>query len=161
MDGQKKTFVVKVPAGIRNQEKVRLIGQGKQGKNGGKSGDLFIKINIKNSDTLKLQGYDVVTKLQLTPWEAVLGTKANVVGINEMSTIHIPAGTQTGELIKLQQKGYKDGKGGRGDLIIQVQIMIPKKLTEEEKELFKQLKEVSKFNPRTTEEVYKPKLKRA
>lgn len=155
VDGEMKTFTIKVPAGIRNHEKVRLIGQGKEGKNGGKNGDLFIKINIDNSTNLILRGYDIVTYLELTPWEAALGTKANVIGIDGISTIHVPAGTQTGEQIKLKQKGYKDGKGGRGDLIIQVKIMIPQKLTDKEKELFKKLKEVSKYNPRTQEERYK------
>lgn len=161
VDGQMKTFSIKVPAGIRNHEKVRLIGQGKEGKNGGKNGDLFIKINIENTSNLQLYGYDIITNLEISPWEAVLGTKANIAGIDEMSTIHIPSGTQTGDEFILKQKGYKDGKGGRGNLIIRIKIMIPKKLTEKEKELFKQLKEVSKFNPRITEDMYKPKSKDA
>lgn len=164
IDGEMKTFAIKVPAGIRNHEKIRLIGQGKEGKNGGKNGDLFIKINIENTSKLQLYGYDIITPLELSPWEAALGTKANVTGIDGISTIHVPSGTQTGEQIRLKQKGYKDGKGGRGDLIIQVQIMVPKKLTEKEKELFKKLKEVSKYNPRTKEETYKTheaKLKNA
>lgn len=149
VDGEMRTFTIKVPAGIRNGEKVRLIGQGKEGKNGGKNGDLFIKINIENSENLILNGCDINTQLSLTPWEAALGTKANVTGIDGISTIHVPAGTQTGEKISLKEKGYKDGKGGRGDLIVEAQIMIPKKLTEKEKELFKKLKEISKYNPRT------------
>ena len=149
VDGEMRTFKIKVPAGIRNGEKVRLIGQGKEGKNGGKNGDLFIKINIENSKTLKLQGCDIITTLELAPWEAALGTKANVTGIDGISTIHIPAGTQTGEKITLKQKGYKDGKGSRGDLIIIVQIMVPKKLTDKEKDLFRKLREISKYNPRT------------
>ena len=68
-----KTFSVKIPEGIRDGEKVRLLGQGKQGKNGGKNGDMFIKINIQNNNKFKLQGYDIVTDLLLTPWEAALG----------------------------------------------------------------------------------------
>lgn len=161
VDGQMKVFKIKVPAGIRNLEKVRLIGQGKDGKNGGKNGDLFIKVNIEDTNIFKLNGYDIITSLQLAPWEAALGTKVNVTGIDSMSTIHIPSGTQSGDTVTLKQKGYKDGKGGRGDLIIQIQIMIPKKLTDKEKELFKQLKEASKFNPRTQEETYKNKAKNA
>ena len=149
VNGEMRTFTIKVPAGIRNGEKVRLIGMGKEGKNGGKNGDLFIKINIEDTERLKLQGCDIITPLELAPWEAALGTKANVTGIDGISTIHIPAGTQTGEKITLKQKGYKDGNGGRGDLIIYIQIMVPKKLTDKEKELFRKLKEVSKYNPRT------------
>ena len=55
-----KTFSVKIPSGIRDGEKVRLLGQGKQGQNGGKNGDLFIKINIQNNDKFRLQGYDII-----------------------------------------------------------------------------------------------------
>lgn len=144
-----KTYSIKVPAGIKSGEKIRLIGQGKEGKNGGKRGDLFIKINIEDNENFVLKGSDIITTLELTPWEAALGTKANVTGIDEISTIYIPSGTQSGEEIKLKQKGFRDQTGVRGDLIIKVQIMIPKSLTEKEKELFIKLREISNYNPRT------------
>ena len=76
VDGNMKSFGVKVPAGIRNNEKIRLIGQGKEGKNGGKNGDLFIKINIEDNPKFKLKGYDIYTDLLLTPWEAALRNKS-------------------------------------------------------------------------------------
>ncbi len=76
VEGNLKNFMVKVPAGIRNNEKVRLIGQGKEGKNGGKNGDLFIKINIEDNQKFKLSGYDLHTELLLTPWEAALRNKS-------------------------------------------------------------------------------------
>ena len=72
VDGNMKSFNVKVPAGIRDNEKIRLIGQGKAGKNGGKNGDLFIKIKIEDTPKFQLKGYDLHTDLLLTPWEAVL-----------------------------------------------------------------------------------------
>ena len=92
-----KTFSVKIPSGIRDGEKVRLLGQGKQGQNGGKNGDMFIKINIQNNNKFRLQGYDIVTDLYLTPWEAALGTRANVEAIDEETKIYIPQGMQSGE----------------------------------------------------------------
>ena len=63
-------------------------------------------------------------------------------------SVYIPAGTQSGEEIKIENKGYKDGKGGRGNLILETRIMIPKKMNEQELELFKKMKSESKFNPR-------------
>ncbi len=147
-----KTFSVKVPDGIRNGEKIRLIGQGKTGKNGGKNGDLFIKINIENSKTFKLFSSDLYTDLLLTPWEAALGTRTNVQTIDGKTTIYIPQGMESGEKIKIPNKGYKDGKGGRGDLVAEIKIVVPKKLTEEENNLFEKLKEVSKFSPRNSVE---------
>ena len=148
IDGKMTTFDVKIPAGIRNGEKIRLIGQGKQGQNGGKNGDLFIKVNIEDSNIYKLHGYDIYTDLLLTPWEAVLGTKAQIETIDGESKIYVPQGVVSGEKIKIPAKGYKDGKGGRGDLIAKVNIMVPKKLSEQEKKLFEKLSTVSSFNPR-------------
>lgn len=152
VDGKMKTFSVKVPDGIRNGEKIRLIGQGKTGKNGGKNGDLFIKINIENSKIFKLFSSDLYTDLLLTPWEAALGTRTNVQTIDGKTTIYIPQGMESGEKIKIPNKGYKDGKGGRGDLVAEIKIVVPKKLTEEENNLFEKLKEVSKFSPRNSVE---------
>lgn len=138
-----KSFTVKIPAGIRNNEKIRLIGQGKKGENGGKNGDLLIKLNIENNKKFRLQGYNIYTDLKLQPWEAALGTRINIEGIDGDETLYIQKGIQTGDKIKVQGKGYKDGKGGRGDLIAEVKIVVPKKLSQEEIKLYENLKELS------------------
>lgn len=146
--GKMATFGVKIPAGIRNGEKIRLAGQGKPGINGGKNGDLYIKINILNNKKFKLDGCDIVTDLYITPWEAALGKKINISSIEESVNLYIPAGTQSGEVLRVPKKGYKDGQGSRGDLVANIKTVVPKELTEEEKNLFEQLKKVSNFNPR-------------
>ena len=143
-----KTFSVKIPEGIRNGEKIRLLGQGKLGKNGGKNGDLFIKINVKNNNKFRLEGYDIVTDLFLSPWEAALGKRVNIEAIDDTISLYVPPGIQSGEKVKIPQKGYKDGRGSRGDLVAEVKTVVPKKLTEDEKELFEKLKSISDFNPR-------------
>lgn len=148
VDGKMKTFTVSIPQGIRNGEKIRLIGQGKPGMNGGKNGDLFIRINIKNDKKFKLQGCDMYTDLLITPWEAALGTRVNIQSIDEETKVYIPQGIESGEKIRIPGKGYKDGKGSRGDLIAEVKIMVPKKLTSQEKKIFEQLDHISTFNPR-------------
>lgn len=148
MDGKMKTFNIKVPAGIRNGEKIRLIGQGKQGQNGGKTGDLFIKVNIENTKQYRLHGYDIYTDLWLAPWEAVLGTRVTIDTIDDTASIYIPQGIRSGEKIRIKQKGYKDGKGGRGDLIAEIKIIVPKNPSKEELELYKKIKEITKFEPR-------------
>lgn len=146
--GKMKTFSIKIPRGIRNHEKIRLLGQGKKGSNGGKSGDLLININILDNKNYKLKGYDIYTNLYLTPWEAALGTKVEVKTVDDEISVIIPAGVETGETFKLDDKGYFDGQGGRGKLIAEVKIMIPKKMTKEEQKLFEKLNSISKFNPR-------------
>lgn len=149
IEGNMKTFSVKIPEGIRDGEKIRLMGQGKKGSNGGKNGDLFIKIDIENNKEFKLYGSDLCTDLKLTPWEAVLGTRVDVKTIDGETKVYIPQGIQSGEKIKIPSKGYKDGQGGRGDLVAEVKIMVPKTLNLEEKEMYEKLKEMSRFNPRT------------
>ena len=149
VDGKTKTITIKIPEGIQNDEKIRLIGQGKQGKNGGKNGDLYIKINIENNKKYTLNGNNLYTIIPITPWEAALGTKAKVCSIDDTKTqIYIPNGIKSGEKIEIPHKGYKNINGERGNLIVQVQIVVPEKLTKEEKDMFKKLKEISKFNPR-------------
>ena len=148
VNGKMREFNIKIPAGIRNEEKIRLMGQGKPGENGGKAGDLLVRIHIENDKKFTLDGVDLVTNLYVAPWEAALGTKLNISSIDEEILLYIPKGTQWGDSLKLNGKGYLDGKGGRGDLIINIQIMNPTDITEEEMKLFEQLKKISKYNPR-------------
>ena len=148
LDGKMKTFTIKIPAGIRNHEKIRLMGQGKPGENGGKPGDLLIKVQIEDDEKYRLNGIDLYTNLYLTPWEAALGTKVTLNSINEEISLHVPQGIQSGETIHLKEKGYLDGKVWRWELINNFCIMVPKTMTDQEKQLFEQLKEVSKYDPR-------------
>ncbi len=153
IDGKMKKIKVQVPAGIQNNEKIRIVGQGKQGKFGGRNGDLFIRVKIKDDDRFSLNGYNLNSNLYLTPWEAALSTKVIVHGINEDVSVYVPAGIQSGEKIEIENKGYKDGKGGRGKLILDTKIMIPKKPNEKELEMFKKFGELSNFNPRINEDI--------
>lgn len=147
-----KTYTIKIPEGIRDGEKIRLIGQGKPGKNGGKPGDLLIKINIESDNKFRLQGPDIYTDLCLTPWEAALGTRTFVKTIDDETKIYIPQGIETGEKIRIPNKGYKINKEERGDLVAEIKIVNPKQLTKEEEEIYIRLSEISKFNPRTDKE---------
>ena len=149
IDGNTKTFTVSVPEGIKNGEKIRLIGQGKEGKNGGKNGDLFIKINVEDNKKFRLKGDNIYTDLLLTPWEAALGTRANVETIDDETKVYIPQGIQSGEKIRIPGKGYKKETDTRGDLIAEIKVVVPKKLTQEEKQIFEQLNKISNFNPRS------------
>lgn len=148
INGNAKTYTVKIPRGIQSGEKIRLIGQGKTGKNGGKNGDLLIKINIQDDKKFKLKGYDLYTDLLLTPWEAALGTRTVIKTINDETNIYIPEGIQSGEKIRIPNKGYYLDKETRGDLVAEVKVVVPKHLTEKEKSVYKELSKISKFNPR-------------
>lgn len=148
VNGKMKSFEIKIPESIRNGEKIRLLGQGKPGENGGKNGDLLIKVKIVDDNQFKLVGTDIYVNIFISPWEAVLGAKVTANTIDEEISVYIPKGIETGETIVIPEKGYKDGKGGRGNLILQVKIMVQKNISNEERELYKKLKQISKFNPR-------------
>ena len=126
LEGKDKIITVKIPEGIQNGEKIRVLGQGKEGKNGGKNGDLYLKVNIEDGKKYKLNGTDLYTTLPITPWEAALGAKAKLNSIDDTKTqIYIPNGIQSGEVIEIPEKGYKTSKGERGKLIAQVKIVVP------------------------------------
>ena len=146
-DGDTKTYLVKIPAGIRDGEKIRLSGLGQTGMNGQK-GDLFIKVKIKEDTHFKLEGSDMVIDLLLTPWEAALGCQVKTPSIDGMLAIKVPQGIQSGQRLRIAGKGYRSAGGGRGDLFAEILIMVPKNLTSDEIRLFEQLQTTSKFDPR-------------
>lgn len=148
IDGSVRTFNIRIPKGIQNNEKIRLIGQGKKGKNGGKNGDLIINIQISDTSKFKLEGLNLKTNINISPWEAALSTKLTITGIDDDITINIPRGTQSGEDIIIKNMGYKNKDGDRGDLIVRTNILIPKDLSKEEEELFTKMQKISRFNPR-------------
>lgn len=147
LNDKNKNISIDIPAGIQNGQKIRIQGKGKSGINGGDNGDLIITIDIKGNGTYQLDGDDIYVKLFVSPWDAALGSKAIVDGIDGEITVLIPKGTQNGDKISIPQKGYLKTNKQRGNLIIKTEIVIPKQLSNEEKELMMELKKVSKFNP--------------
>lgn len=137
--GKDATFSFKIPAGVRNNDKIRMIGKGKKGKNGGKSGDLIVYINIQNSKRLKITGNDLELTLKLETWEAALGTRKNIELLGESINVIIPEGTSSGETFEIRGKGYINSDSSRGNLYVVTQIIIPKKLNNKEKSLYKEL----------------------
>ena len=148
IDGKTKNYIITIPAGIKNKERIRLPKAGTPGVKGGRPGDLIITVNIKNSNEYELKGIDIYIKLYLSPWEAALGTKVNLSTFDGEISLYIPEGTSSEEIIKIENKGYCDQNGNRGNLFAKVCITIPKNITEEEKNIYQKLEEISKFNPR-------------
>ncbi len=140
VDGKTRTFSLDIPAGIQNNDKIRFVGQGKPGKNGGKNGDLLVKIFIKDTKEFKLNGADIYKELSITPWEAALGTKTTIQSIDGNISLIIPKGTQSGEKFVIKDKGYKLGRGMRGNFYVIIKIVVPKTLTKQEEELYIKLK---------------------
>ena len=145
-DQKNKTLLLKVPAGIKNGKKIRVAGKGKKGKNGGSDGDLIIGVKIVDGGIYKLVGDDINVKLFLTPWDAALGSKVSIDGIDGQLSIIVPKGTQNGDMLWIPNKGYYKDENQRGNLVVKTEILIPKKLSDEEKRLFTELKNKSSFD---------------
>ena len=142
VDGKTKTFNLNIPAGIQDGDKIRFIGQGKPGKNNGDRGDLLVKVKITDTKDFKLVGADIYREISITPWQAALGTKLNIEAIDGEITLVIPKGTESGERFIIKDKGYKFGRGNRGDFYIITKIVVPKKLTEKQLKVYNELKEI-------------------
>lgn len=142
-----KEYEIEIPAGIRDGEKIRLLGKGNPGTIGSPPGDLYVKIKINSHEKLVLKGMDLQTDLLITPWEAALGGRAVVNTIDGKLDVGIPVGIQSGNKLRIKGKGYVNNQG-RGDLIATVKIVMPQEVTHEEKKLYEQLAKISKFDPR-------------
>ncbi len=145
---QEKNYEVKIPAGILPGQRIRLSGQGGEGTGGGPRGDLYLKVEIDPHPIYRVEGRDLYMDLPITPWEAALGAELQVPTLAGPVTMKIPAGTQTGQKLRLRGKGMPNPKGTQGNLYAVVSVRVPKRLTERERELFEELKRVSRFNPR-------------
>lgn len=145
---REKRYDVKIPPGILPGQKIRLSGQGGRGRGGGGSGDLFLKVEIEPHPRFRMEGRDLYTEIPITPWEAALGAKIDIQTIAEPVTLKVPAGTQSGQKLRLRSKGMPNPKGSPGDLYAVMQIKVPGSLSKQESRLFEELKKVSAFNPR-------------
>lgn len=142
-----KKFCVKIPAGIKNGSKIRLAGEGSKGKNGGNSGDLYITVNIKEPLNYKTEGLNILKTIPITPFEAVLGAEIQVPTIKGLVSVRISPHTNNGQKIRLSSCGLVQNNN-IGDMIITVEIQIPKELSAEETRLYIQLEKLSTHNIR-------------
>jgi curved DNA-binding protein len=146
--GNGRDYEVNIPAGVRDGQRIRLAGEGGQGAAGGPPGDLFLRVRIKPHPRFRLEGRDVIVDLPLAPWEAVLGTTVEVPSLEGTRRVKVPPGSSSGRRLRLRGEGFPGPRGGRGDLYAVVKIEVPKRPTEEERDLFERLAQVSSFNPR-------------
>jgi curved DNA-binding protein len=144
-----QNYKVKIPAGVRDGQKLRIAGQGEPGMGGGPAGDLFLRVRMASHPDFRVEGADLFYDLDLAPWEAVLGTQISVPTVGEGNVnIKIPPGTQNGQKLRLRGRGLPGRAGEAGDLYVVARIQVPKDLTERERGVWEQLKKDSGFNPR-------------
>jgi curved DNA-binding protein len=139
--GSKKTetYQVKIPRGVREGQRIRLAGQGETGERGGKSGDLFLRVRLARHPDFSVEGSDLVHEVKIAPWQSVLGDQLIVPTLEGSARLKLPPGTQGGQRFRLRGRGLPGVSGQRGDLYVVVQISVPKKLSEREREIWEQL----------------------
>lgn len=132
-----KTLKVRIPKGIREGGKIKLAGQGHPGPGG--NGDLYITVRFKEG-RYRLEGNNLVQKVDVYPWVAALGGEVKVQSPDGTIAVKIPAGIQSDQKIRIPGRGYGRPHESRGDLFIQVRIVNPHPLTEEQRRLYEKLK---------------------
>ena len=111
-------------------------------------GDLYIRLLVQPGSRFEVDGDDTETEIPISPWEAALGTEIEVPTVDGKADIKVPPGVGTGQRIRLKSQGLNIHGGGRGDHFVRLKIVVPKDLTENEREHFEALAAESKFNPR-------------
>lgn len=143
-----RTFEVDVPPGVVDGQRIRLRGQGGAGSGGAASGDLYFVVRIKPDSKYRVEGRNIFVTLPLTPWEAALGASVAVDTPDGEAKVRVPPGTSSGKRLRLRGRGMPNANGAPGDLFAEVRIMVPPKLTDEERRLFEELAAASTFDPR-------------
>lgn len=155
-----RTLEIKIPAGTHTGATLRLAGQGEDAPQGGTvKGDLLVRVIVEPDARFAFKrdadakddakdGDDLVTVLPLSPWEATLGCKVEVPTLDGVVTMTIPAGTSSGQQMRMRGRGFAKREGGVGDLFVEMKVVVPKTLSDDERRLMEELAKVSTFKAR-------------
>lgn len=151
---------VKIPAGIDEGQRLKLRGEGEAGTAGGPPGDLYVQIAIQQHSIFQRQESEIVCEVPISYTTAVLGSEIEVPTLEGMMKLKIPAGTESGKIFRLKNRGVQIlGSNRRGDQHVRVSVQIPKKITEEYRQILEKLKEVEKNNVDTDSKSFFDKVK--
>lgn len=141
---KEKKIKVTIPAGVDTGNQIRISGKGEPGTNGGPNGDLYIEFNVKKHLLYKREGNDLYIDLPVTITDLALGNIKRVKTLDGYIDLKIHSGSQPNEVLKVKNKGVVDPNTGRnGNLFIILKLIIPSKLTKEQKKIFEELKETN------------------
>jgi curved DNA-binding protein len=144
-----RSYTVTIPPGVTDGKRIRLAGEGGRGLGNGEPGDLYLVVRVQPHPRYRVEGKDITVDLPLSPWEAALGAKVPVRTPGGEKKVTVPAGSSTGRRLRLRGEGMPDPRGKPGDLHAHITIMVPRRLTDRERELFSELASVSTFDPRS------------
>jgi molecular chaperone DnaJ len=134
-----ETIRIHVPAGVANGAAVRVPGKGHAGRNGGESGDLYVTVRVEPHPLFRREGDDLHLVVPIAVHEAALGAKVDVPSIDGPARLRVPPGTQSGQRFRLRERGVPSARDGRrGDLVVEVRLVLPRVLDERSKELLRE-----------------------
>jgi curved DNA-binding protein len=139
---------VRIPKGVTDGQQLRIPGKGGKGVDGGPDGDLYLDIVVEPHPLYRVSGQDLYLDLPLAPWEAVLGTTVRLPTPAGAVSLKVPPGTRAGQQLRLARRGLSRSGAEAGNLYAIVQIIVPWAIDERERALYRQLAEISNFNPR-------------
>jgi molecular chaperone DnaJ len=140
---------VRIPPGVRDGARIRVPGKGEPGARGGEPGDMFVRVHVEPHPIFKLgKNGDILITVPVTFPEAALGAKVTVPTLDGEVTVKVPAGTQSGRTLRVRGKGAPRGNGGRGDLLVKIDVAVPSKLSRKEKDALEQFASVHTASPR-------------
>ena len=142
------TIEVRIPAGVQDGTRVRVAGKGQAGANGGKPGDLYLRVAIAPDTVFRRQGSDIHVSLPVFPWEAALGADVMAPTLMEPVRVKVPPGSRADSKLRLKGKGLPAAAGGHGDLFLTIQIVMPASSTDAEHTLYDQLRAIAHPDPR-------------
>lgn len=148
---RERTLEVGVPAGVDSGTRLRMAGQGEPGANGGPPGDLYIFLEVKEHPFFERRGADLYCTVPISFPQAALGTTVKIPVLNGEEDLHIPEGTQSGQIFRQKGKGLPNPHGGRGDLYVNIRVVVPSKLSREHRRVLEQLRETMKVENKPTE----------
>ncbi|MGE0114173.1 MAG: DnaJ C-terminal domain-containing protein [Steroidobacteraceae bacterium] len=143
-----RTLNVKIPKGVSAGQTIRLAGQGSPGHGGAPAGDLLLEVQFHDHAALRVDGRDLHMNLKVAPWEAALGTALEVKLPDSTIKVRIPAGAQTGQQLRVRGKGLPSNPPG--DLLLDLQVVLPPADTPRARELYEQMAKELNFNARET-----------
>ncbi|HUH08874.1 MAG TPA: molecular chaperone DnaJ [Egibacteraceae bacterium] len=135
VETRRREIRARIPAGVKDGARIRLSGKGQVGANGGPPGDLYVNVRVAPHPRLGRRGDDLTLKVPITFAEAALGARITVPTMDEPVTLKIPPGTQTGRTFRVKGRGAPKAKGGHGDLLVTVDVAVPRKLTKTQRKL--------------------------
>jgi curved DNA-binding protein len=147
-DDRTDTYQVKIPAGVREGQRIRLAGQGGEGFGGGRAGDLYLRVRLARHPDFSVKGADIYFDLDLAPWEAVLGVQAKIPSLDGTTSLRVPPGTASGGQLRLRGLGLPREDGSRGDLYAIARIQVPASPSADERKIWEKLSKESTFKPR-------------